>query len=177
MDIFYNMNTFTKEEYLALVEKMSAEHYGEEGENEPIWEPDPAPEKASRIHLVNKEGCVDLTKANKDKVRDILFNYKYANLAIGDFVLRIYRFVGEPGGNKDEIKINLTLHRYVYRTPAGAPCKMLNKFYIHNDSRFERRPWLTHFGIHSNYGNDIPLETMVEIVRWMQVVEKLPAFV
>jgi len=172
------MNTFTKEEYLALVEKLAEDHYGDDGDNEPITEMEWIPSEsdyARKVHLVNKDGTIDLITAKKDKVRKVLLEYKYANLAIGNFLIRITNYHGKPNSKTGaDISLDISLYQKVSRTPNGGPCNMLNKFDVFRDSRFEGRPWLTHF---NGYGaHKVPLETMVDIIRWIQVIQNLTAF-
>jgi len=173
------MSSFTKEEYIALLQKIADSQYEDPEPDltvEMEWIPS-EPEIKKKMHLVNKDGSVDLTAAKKEKVKEILLNYKYANLQIGDFLIRITKYHGEPGQKGALITLDVAVYQYSYRTLSGAPCKMLNKLNLSKDVRFTNRPWLSYFASWGDIGYNIPIDVMVDIIRWCQAVKKLSAFV
>jgi hypothetical protein len=167
--------TFTEEEYLDLVTRLAEQQYGSLDDivvGDAEWMPSEAPIKEKMFRAKN-EGTIDLTKIKKDQIKDLLF--KHNNIKIYDFLIRITFYHGEPGKDGANLTVDVSLYNEIHKTPlSGAPCKMTVPFSITKDNRFTKRPWLSYFV--NSHGKNIPADTLVEIIRWMQVVKKLPAF-
>jgi len=74
-----------------------------------------------------------------------------------------------------QLTMDITVYQEKYRTPSGAPCKMSYKMDFSQDDRFSNRPWITYFNTQGRAHN-IPVETVVEIVRWLQALKRMNAF-
>lgn len=62
-----------------------------------------------------------------------------------------------------------------FRTPSGNPCNMDYRINLHKDNRFTNRPWLNEFGPQGE-ADDVPIETVVDIIRWLQALKRMNAF-
>lgn len=169
------MRSFSKEEYFDLVSKLTDEQYDtlDDFPNEINLissEPPPKPKK----ELTIPNGIVDLTTVKKDQIKDLIF--KSNTIKVYDFTIRITLFHGESSPSTgSELTVDVHLYHNIYKTPlSGKPCSMTIPFNINKDGRFKGRPWLTYF--QGPNGRNIPIDVLVEIVRWIQVVKKLPAF-
>lgn len=183
------MSTITKEEYLQLIEQYANDQYGDRYDTEEgapyelgafiqeHWLPaeSEAKEKMLVARNRNENGCIDLTTVKKDKLHDAL--YKYTNVKVSEFIIRIEEYHGKPGktGKTVNLTMDIAVWEEVYRTPSGAPCKMTYRKNFHQDNRFDKRPWLNYFN-NSGEAHNIPTETVVEVIRWMQALKRMTAF-
>ena len=172
------MGTFTKEEFLRLVEQLTDQQYGDEIEpqepEEIVWMPADPPAK-EKIRMPSDAGVIDLTKCKKDKIQESL--YKCTTLKVGHFTIKITKYHGLPNknGKSQDLKVDLSFWHEVYHTPSGAPCKMTYRLDVAKDNRFSNRPWLSYLSGSTGVKN-VPIETAVEIVRWFQGVIRMTAF-
>lgn len=136
-------------------------------EMEDVYVPPPITE-----HKPNTIGSIDLTKYKKDKIRDALL--KCANLRVGNFTVIISRYYGMP---KDEagMSMNIRIMEDKTKTPTGNPCRMTYDIDVFKDTRFKDRAWRSYFKSGSS-GYNIPEQTVVEVIRWLQALTKLAAF-
>lgn len=175
------MGHVTKEEYLRLVEQYANEQYGSDVSDEytiseDAWIPAVSEIKEKMAKALNsRSGCVDLTSVRKDKIREAL--YKCSTVKIGAFLIKIDEYWGEPDkyGKGDNLNMDLSIWEERYRTPSGNPCRMTYRMNLHQDSRFTARPWLPLFN-KSGTAYQVPVDTVVEIVKWMQAIKKMSAF-
>jgi hypothetical protein len=168
--------TFTEQEYLELITKLADQQYDQLEEDTDLenifWEPS-EPEIKEKIVASQNNGTIDLTKIKKDKIKGLLF--KHSHIKIYDFLIRITEYHGEPSKNGANLTVDVTLYHERHKTElSGAPCKMTVPFNICKDNRFTNKPWLSHFV--DCHGKEIPTDVLIEIIRWMQVTSKLPAF-
>lgn len=168
------MKSFTNEEYLALCQKLLEEQYDEALDDYNIadmeWIPSESEVKKKRDRA-NTNGVIDLSEMKSNLIKPQLF--KCTNLKVGFFKLRIRHCNEEESDDKALFTIEVWEERH--KTPNGMPCKIDFPMVFAKDSRFKDRPWLKHFqGGSSAYR--LPIDTLVEIIRWMQVVKKLSAF-
>src|SRR5271157_800972 len=106
-------NTFTKEEYLALVEELAKEQYDSDylddgaymPSNWPDPEPEPEIEMKKKEFMANTNGQIDLTNIKSNKIKEELF--KCANLNVGNFKIRISRYFGVPSQEGSKISLSL----------------------------------------------------------------------
>lgn len=175
-------NIFTEEEYLELVRRLSDGQYDQLDDSDLDSPFDPFAQSDLEEHIAAKKarmlqsmnnGTIDLTKIKRDKILSSLF--KHNTIKIYDFMIRITEYHGEPGKVGANLTVDITLYHDRKKTElSGAPCKITETFSIGKDSRFATRPWLSYFS--GPHGRNIPSDVLVEIIRWMQVVKKLPAF-
>jgi hypothetical protein len=175
------MNNITDKEYLALCEQLLNEQYGGSDDDSIDKIPDsswiPAvPEIKQKMIAASSQGIVDLTTTKKDKILDAI--YKCSNVKVGTFSLKISTYRGLPGtkgmGNLGA-SMDFSLMEERLKTPSGRPCRMTYRVKITEDKRFHGRPWLKYFVV-DGYASRMPVETIVEFIRWLQVMQKLPAF-
>lgn len=168
-----------------MLEEAAEEQYGSEDSDhvepaveESSWIPSVDPRKEQMLERLKRStlyGRIDVTKLRKDQIQDAL--YKCVNLEVGEFTLHINEYHGYPLPNKkgNELTMDITMFSKQYKTATGAPCNMDLKFDPHKDNRFEKRPWVHMF---DNKGRafEVPAETVVDIVRWLQALRRMNAF-
>lgn len=166
------MKTLTDNEYLDLIQKLSDCQYDEEYDdidmNYEVYEAKSAVKK----FIPNTNGFINLTEIASDKIKDAIF--KYANLQIGDFKICITKYNGEPGQEGATITTNIEIFETRYKTPAGYQCKIDYPVVFEKDKRFTTKSWIKYFN--TNFGDNIPIDTVVDIIRWLQAITKYPAF-
>jgi hypothetical protein len=172
------MRNFSKEEYLALVRQLTEDQYDELGDEDPQeieWIP-AVPEIKEKIMKLRSDAVTDLTKLKKSQLMDSLF--KTNNLKVHGFTIKIARYHGDPDQKGGELTVDFTLYHEVYETPnMKAPCRMTLPCNIHKDTRFLGRSWLKHFDAATgSHATKVSTETLIDIVRWIQVAVKYPAF-
>lgn len=173
-------DVFTKEEYLALIEELAKEQYDSDYLDEDAYMPSEWPEPIVEIRKKelqpNTNGQIDLTAVKAGKIKEELF--KCANLKVGNFKIRISRYNGVPSSEGSKIAISLRVFEERHKTPSGAPCKIDFPMAFEKDSRFAGQAWVKYF-IGSTKGNaatNVPVDTVVDIVRWFQALIRMGAF-
>lgn len=174
----------SKEEYLQLIEQYANEQYGGEQDlsdtydiSEDAWMPAESPNKENMLRALNsnRSGSADLTNVRKDKIQEAL--YKCTNIKVDSFLVRIERYSGEPDkfGKGVNLTMDISIWEERYKTPSGNPCRLTCRMNLHKDDRFENRPWLHQFS-QAGTACDIPVETVVDIIKWMQAIKRMSAF-
>jgi hypothetical protein len=175
------MTFLNKEEYLKLIE----EAYANEDDMEDYdiydssWIPSESPAKArmERARAAGNQGVIDVLKYKKEQIRDAL--YQNANFQVGEFLIHVEEYHGLPSIKKMPPNAQLTMDIAVMqeknRTPSGAPCKMTYKMDFFKDNRFTSKSWISYFNS-SGKAHNIPVETVVDIIRWMQALKNLTCF-
>lgn len=171
------MTFISKEEYLKLIQAAQNEEDMEEySVPEAAWIPATPPAKA-RMELAKaaiSNGVIDVLNYKKERLHDIL--YKKTNLQVGEFTIRIEEYHGRP--NKDaavQLTMDILVWQERYQTPSGSPCKMSYKMDFFRDNRFSNCPWLSYFNS-GGRAHDIPADTVVSIIKHMQMIQRLTAF-
>jgi hypothetical protein len=172
------MSTFSKEEYLELVRNLTNQQYDELSDEEEDWiEWMPAePQIKEKLTRVRGNEVTDLTNIKKAQIPDLL--YKTSTIKVHNFTIKISTFHGDMDGDEANLTVDFTLYQEVYQTPnLKAPCKMTYSCNVFKESRFEGRPWLKYFDQQTgSHGTKVPTATLIDIVRWIQVAVKYPAF-
>jgi hypothetical protein len=167
------MSSFTNKEYLELCRALAEAQYDSTEEDEPVEvEYFPYEPPAKKRFKPNTQGVVDLTNTKSNQIKELL--WKCTNLKVGNFKIKISHYTGEPGQNGPMVSMRLSVWEEKHKTPNGHPCRMDFPVIWSKDTRFTGRPWLKYF-TGSSY-QAIPIETVVDIIRWFQIVNKLPAF-
>jgi hypothetical protein len=177
------MTFISKEEYLKLIEsaQIDEEDTMDDYSNIPesAWIPaeSPAKDQMNRARAANSHGVIDVLKYKKEQIKDAL--YKCINLQVGEFIIHVEEYHGRPNIKKTaplaELTMDVSIMQERYQTPSGAPCKMAYKMDFFRDNRFATRPWLTYFNS-NGAAHNIPVDTVVDIVRWMQALRRMNAF-
>lgn len=173
------MSTISKEDYLKLLEELSRDE-----DNPYDIETYPIPEEAwmpaeshakEKMKIVNHSGTIDILNYKKNKIQEAL--YKCMSMKIGRYLLKINEYHGIPNkkGETADLKMDIAVWEMKFTTPSGAPCRMEYRMNFHKDSRFATRPWLNLFSA-SGMADDVPVETVVDIIKWLQVIQKIGAF-
>jgi uncharacterized FlaG/YvyC family protein len=174
------MTFISKEEYLQLI-KTAQEDTMDDYPNIPdsAWMPaeSPAKDKMLRARAAGSQGVIDVLKYKKPQIRNAL--YQSINLQIGEFIVHVEEYHGRPAVKKMPPHAQLTMDIQVmqekYKTPSGAPCKMSYKMDFFQDNRFVNCPWISYFSS-KGVAHNIPMETVVDIIKYMQIVQRLNAF-
>lgn len=167
------MKSLTEQEYFELCQKVANSYYDldtvepEPPENSWIPSESPAKEKMKEM-LSGSNGIIDLTDANRGQVSSKI--HTCSNFKIGNFLLKISKYRGEPNKN---LKVDI----FIYEDrKAGNYGKISVKLDPTKDDRFQTRDWAGYFSTIQKVGKDIPIEDLPNIVRWIQAVQKMKAF-
>lgn len=158
------MKQFTKEEYIQLLEELVKQQYNsEEVENteEIAWAP---AEPESKKKILTNPGSIDLSLTKKDKLKELILNNK--NIIIGSFRVRISR---TPLTNSQDLLFSVNVYEENKST------KIMHKINVLTDNRFENREWKKYFNSFKS-GSGIPEDILVDIIRWLQAIYRLAAF-
>ncbi len=170
------MKSLTDQDYLELIQKLVDQQYDDAVDDYNIdkmeWVPS-EPEIKEKIHKSNTSGLIDLTNVKSSKLKEEIL--KCTNLKVGPFKVRIKRYNGVPSQQGMQMTVDMEVWEERTQTPSGRPCRIDYPMFFYKDSRFKGRAWLKYFN-QGNFGTNVPIDTAVEIVRWMQAVKKLSAF-
>lgn len=167
--------TTPRKEYLKYLQYLTDNKYDyseePETDNTPdnswIWSEPPA---KSKMKSVVFNGIVDAINLRKEHIKEALGKAK--NIQVGSFTLHVSSYYGlDP---LQENTFSFTVYERKTKTPTGQPCSMDLKADLTKDNRFTGRPWLSYFK--GSHARDVPIDTIVDIIRWMQALKKLTAF-
>lgn len=171
-----SFKSLTDQEYLDLIQKLVDSQYDEAIEDYDIdkmeWIPAEAEIKA-KIPKLNNRGMIDLTNVKSSKLKEEIL--KCGNLRVGNFKVVLTHYHQVPSHTGAQFCVDLEVREEKTKTPSGQDCRVDFRADLLKDSRFKGRPWLKYF-TSGSCGSNIPIDTVVEIVRWMQAVKKLSAF-
>jgi len=170
------MKSLTDQDYLELIQLLVDQQYDHAIDDYDVvkmeWIPS-EPEIKQKIHRASSAGMIDLTSVKSSKLKEEIL--KCTNLRVGPFKIRIKRYNGVPSQQGMQMTVDMEVWEERTKTPSGMPCKIDYPMVFVKDNRFTNRPWLKYFN-QGNFGSNVPIDTAVEIVRWMQAVKKLSAF-
>jgi hypothetical protein len=171
------MSSFTNQEYLELCQRLVDQQYEDLVDETPAidneWIPAEPEFKWKKKFKPNVNGSIDMTDTKSNLIRDLL--WKCTNIKVGNFKIRISSYTGEPGQHGALVSMRLEVWEERHKTPNGHPCKIDFPVNWTKDTRFTGRPWLKYF-TNGYSGGTIPIDTVVDIIRWMQAIKKLTAF-
>ena len=162
------MRYFTKEEYISFLNEQNNDNYD-------IIESDPFEDKyAKTLSKINGNNnvVIDITSIKKEEIIKSIYNN--TNLKIGDFFIKVTAYHKEPGNKEESASITLTI--YENKEQLSFNRKVINKINPLKDSRFDNRPWLIYFNKFS-YGTKVPINIIPDIIKWLQVLTKIPVFI
>lgn len=170
------MKSFTDQEYMELCQKLVDQQYDTDAFDDHNiddieWMPAESPAKEKMLKI-NHNGMMDLTHVHSSKIREEIF--KCGNLKVGDFKIIIDHYSGVPSQEGAKLSCSLQVLGHQSRTMNGMPCNMDNGIDLKRDNRFNGRPWLKYFT--GSYAYNVPIDTVVDIVRWLQAIKKMTAF-
>lgn len=170
----------SKETYLKLLESLAEQDDLESYEStyipEESWIPSESRAKEEMMKArARNQGTVDCLKLKKDKIKEAI--YKNSNIKVGEFMIKITEYHGllDKKGVGTDLKMDLSVWQTKYKTPSGNPCKMDYRMDFSKDNRFINRPWLNYFGPGGSAHN-MPVEILIDVIKWMQIIQKLTAF-
>ena len=170
------MSSFTNQEFLDLIQKLVDEQYDDAIDTYDIdqmeWIP-AEPDIKEKIHEANNAATIDLTHVKSNKIKEEIL--KFSNLRVGAFKIRITRYNGVPSKDGAQMALSMKAWEERTQTPSGMACRMDYPMIFAKDDRFNGRTWLKYFG-QDNTAHNVPIDTVVEIVRWLQGIHKLTAF-
>jgi hypothetical protein len=169
------MKTFTNDDFLRLIDDLD-DQYGDDAddpENDFVWVPaDPLYKK--KIKSPGPDGVIDLSTIKKENIKDKLFNHTM--FKVGIYTIRITRYSSDPNDSKNkDLSLDLSFLYDETKTPSGIPCEMQYKFEPSKDNRFNQCSWLKYLTNSSTMKN-VPIDEVVEIIRWFQGVHRMTAF-
>ena len=175
------MKSLSKEDYLRLIESAQRDEEGydevEHHDMADAWIPAESPnkEKMLRARAASSHGVIDVLKCRKEQIRDAI--YKCMNLQVGEFLIHIRSYNGHPKDKQlhGPLTLNINVMQERTKTPSGAPCKMQYDFDLFQDNRFAGCDWISRFNARG-YAQDVPIEIVVDIIRWMQALRRMNAF-
>lgn len=173
------MKTLSKEDYLKLLEELSNESDQEIDDISVIdnlditWMPSESAAKAKMLKNLQFNGTADATHMKKAQIKEAIAKSK--NLQVGHFSIKIRGFyVSEKQSNSF---MHLDIYERRTKTATGQPCNMDYKLDVMGDKRFIGRPWLNLFNNNrQGTATNVPIDTVVEIVKWLQALKKLAVF-
>lgn len=167
--------TTPRKDHLKYLQYLTERQYSYQDEEEEdttpddswVWAEPPAKEKMKNVVF---NGMVDATKLRKEQIKNALI--KARNIQVGDITLRMNSYYGKDP--LEQGNLSFTVFKKQYKTATGQPCNMDLKYDLSQDNRFTGRPWLSYFT--GAFARDMPMDTVVEVVRWMQGVIRMKAF-
>ena len=173
--------SLTTQQYLELVSKLAEEQYDLLSDEE-IQNPEPPhvyefKEKMKKTLVPERSNApTNLTNVKKADLLDTIF--QTSTLKIHHFTIKITQYHSKPNEDGATLSVDFTLYHDVTETPnLKAPCRMTYPCNVYKDTRFKGRPWLKFFDVMTgSHATNIPTDTLIDIIRWIQVVVKLPAF-
>ena len=171
------MSSFTKEEYLKLCRDLLQDQYGDDGIEDYIkpeaWMPAESDLK-QKLSNPNNNGITDLSSSKKDKIIEAI--HKCSNVKVFNFIIKITSYHCQKDTNGPFTSVNITIYETKREKHLGIHKNLLSKINPNKDTRFENRSWLSYFNTFES-GINIPIEEIPDIVRWLQAISKLEAFI
>lgn len=169
------MSSFTKEEYLKLIDRVMRE------QDEPeeldinyyeLWSgaesQDPRVERAKKKK--ESTNTIDATDLKSNRLVDIIRNY--STIKVGIFTLQINS--SRSDSDNKEIRMNITLYKTHFKTPNGLSFIIDKPHDPTKDDLFKDCLWIKQFDSCSAFG--MPEEDVISVIRWLQAITKLKAF-
>lgn len=155
------MNSLSAEEFLKLIEESQDQDFEEEVANNTY--------KAGKPISGIDRKVLNATELKKKDIIDALCSC--TNISVGEFLIRIDAYRGSPQTNGSDLNLDVTLFEKISQ----------NNSYINNrintsiDDRFKNRHWSEYFDTNGKAFN-IPADTIVDVVKWLQALTKLTIF-
>ncbi len=162
------MNTLTAEQYRKLIEQLFDKQYNELSDEE-LADAGLLPEKSyakEQIKSPENNAVLDLTNTKRD---DIIAQLQQKhNIRVGSFLIRTGSYRTEP----ENIAVAYSVS--IYEELKGFGNKKIVKVRPYKDNRFAGRSWTSNFDDRDNGdGKNIP---MIDLVKWLQAISKMSAF-
>jgi len=159
------MKHFTKEEYIELLEYLTNHQYDLEEPEKLEEKIDCTPiEPRVKKKLLSNHNLIDLTMVRREKLKDLILDHK--NIIVGPFKISITC-------PRRQLTDTTVFSISIWEEEKGS--KIIRKVDVQSDDRFGKREWKKYFSKFKT-GNNIPEDDLVDIVRWLQAIHKLTAF-
>jgi hypothetical protein len=119
------------------------------------------------------EKIIDLTDSNKEKIEFSICNFQ--NYKIDNFLIKIKKYAASLDSSSNlmmDVEIYEEIESVAYNSEQ---CKILQKIDVPNDLRFNNQHWYIYFNKYK-IATRMPLEVLVEMLRWCQALIKMRAF-
>jgi hypothetical protein len=171
------MNPISKQDYLKLLEAISEQQYSEPEEpaievpeSSWIWGESPVKD---RLRTASLQQTIDVTLLHKDQIKKAIKSAR--NIKVGNFSIKIKGYYQSEKLNNDFMHLDIYERRT--KTPTGQPCNMDYKAELTTDKRFAGRGWLSYFTKDSpGLARNVPIDTVVDIIKWMKALKNLTIF-
>ena len=120
--------------------------------------------------IIQANSSNNATDLKQEKIRAAIENS--GNLEIGKFTLKILRPEGTRSKEYQKLREGL-LNISIYEKGLD---KLHRKVKVAEDNRFKEAEWISYFKDPLRSGREVPIETVVEIVTWLQAIEKMLLF-
>ncbi len=177
-----HISGLSDEEYINLLKSLTKQQYSdqiEDDDDDPFailndsneeWEPSGTFEfKEKRVVLPNRENTTDLTTAKWEDIKTKL--HIAGHIRVGSFLVRIKKYeVVTP-----DINLDIEISEEKRKTFGGNSAKIAEKISTTRDSRFKNKAWAVYFKPLTG-GVKIPIDTVADIIKYLQFVFANPAF-
>jgi hypothetical protein len=172
------MKQFSLEEYKNLIDDHYSNQYGEriesyeEGDYAEIKDIEHFQEiKCRKFDFSNS--IANVTDVKKNQLRDYIEKYRY--FTIGDFSIRINSLTDEKFSvSRFGKRASVVIYENISDKKIPENYRKLHKVNPLKDDRFVDCEWIVNF--YNSNGYNIDIETMVEILKWLQCLSKLRVF-
>ena len=168
----------TKDEFLARINEAMEKEYSDDDEQwladeELYWQGIIADriERLKNSKKTYRNGVINISNSSRDEIGKALT--EYTNLVVEDFSIKIKKYSGSTTDNA-QLKLDIVVWEKHKQTISGAGGNIDRAVIFAKDMRFKNCQWARYFK--DNHGLNIPFETMVEIVKWLQAAKQLIAF-
>jgi len=161
-------NNLTKEEYLKLINEILNQDKDLDDDIDipkESWIPS---EPEIKILIKDLNGSIDFTNSKKSEIKKLLKNQE---------IIRIGKFMVKLSTTDKDNCVDIKIYEKRTVTPTGMPCNMDYTLNVKKDDRFQNCDWKSYFQPFSTEGIDIPREKLPDIIKYIQAVFKLPAFI
>lgn len=180
------MSEMKKEDFLALIEKITNDQYVEESEKDwndtslldlldvsskssyhtkPSFRTRPNNLRSLEKAMLGQTGPVDFTKSTMAEIKENIA--RAGRVKIGKFDIQL---------KHSEKGIGIQIYENKEKNFGGIMKIMPEKINVLKDTRFSDKEWVRYFKNNMLGGVDIPIDTAADILKWIQVVFKFPAF-
>lgn len=165
------MKRLNIEDYLQLLKSVEEKEYGADNSNidqipKDSWIWAESPHKDKLKSAINNK-VIDCLNLSKNEIREAIL--KNSNIKIGEFLIKIH-----SRENSYNVNFSFKIHKKQYRTMNGFPCDMEIPAKLNLDERFIGKPWMNLF--ENDYASNIPIDTFVEIAKWIQIIQTQTLF-
>lgn len=167
------MKNYSNQQYLEMLKKLVEEQYSDlsEGALESYIDPQQIimERKVERIknNMNNNSSQIcDVTNCKRKDIEKKVANCR--NFVVGNFSIRVSQ-VQNSG------IVDIDIYENKISTNFAVPSQIQHKLDILKDTRFKTCSWAKYFN-HFKRGSNIPQETLVEIIKWLQVASSIGTF-